>query len=258
MGKLRSPTLITLGRLVRTYREAAGLTQKELAARLNYTNAWLSSVETAPLRPRADQVTAIEQALALPPGALMTVHEQLDAESLPVWFRPWLEEEKSASVFRTFQLVLVPGLLQTEDYARALLADDEVAVQARMERQAILRGNTPPMLHVVLDEAVLYRVRGGPKVMHDQLEHLAASTGPRLTLQVVRSEANPRSAGAFTIATVDGADVGYVETAIRGIVTSSREDIADLSAAWEVIRSFALSQHESIELIRRVAEEKWA
>src|SRR4051794_37718938 len=229
MGRPRSPTLITLGRLVRTYREAAGLTQKELAGRLDYTNAWLSNLETAQLRPRSDQVIAIERALDLPPGALMAVYEQLDGESLPGWFRPWLDEEKNASVIRAFELVLIPGLLQTEDYARALLAGDEAAVQTRMERKAILGGETPPMMHVVVDEAVLHQGRGGPTVMREQLEHLGGRVGPGLTLQVVPSEVKPRSVVACTLPTVDGSQVGYLETAIRGIVTSSREDLADLS-----------------------------
>ena len=113
------------------------------------------------------------------------------------------------------------------------------------------------MLHVVLDEAVLYRARGGATIMRAQLEHLIASVGPRLTLQIVRSEKNPRSTGAFNIATVDGSEVGYVETVIRGIVTSGREDIAELLAAWEAVRTFALSQEESIEFIRKVSEERW-
>jgi hypothetical protein len=113
------------------------------------------------------------------------------------------------------------------------------------------------MFHVVLDEAVLYQGRGGKEVIRTQLEHLTASVGPRLTLQVVPSDVNPRSTGAFTIATVDGAEVGYIETAVRGIVTSSQEDIAALTASWEAIRTFALSQRESLDMIRKVIEEKW-
>jgi len=140
-----------------------------------------------------------------------------------------------------------------------LLDGDEKAVQARMERQEILSREDPPppMVHVVLDEMVLYRERVGSDVMRAQLEHLIASVGPRLSLQVVRSKVNPRTSGAFTIATVDGADVGYVETAVRGIVTSSREDMDALVAAWEAVRTFALPQQESLDLIKRVIEEKW-
>jgi transcriptional regulator with XRE-family HTH domain len=257
MTKHRSPTLITLGRLVRTFRDAAGVTQKGLASALGYTNGWVSNVENGQLRPRSEQVTALEQELGAPPGALMNVYEQLDGESLPGWFREWVDEEDRADVLRTFELALVPGLLQTEEYARALLPDDQAAVARRMDRQKILTRDHPPMLHVVLDEAVLYRARGGATIMRAQLEHLTASVGPRLTLQIVRSEKNPRSTGAFNIATVDGSEVGYVETVIRGIVTSGREDITELLAAWEAVRTFALSQEESIEFIRKVSEERW-
>jgi transcriptional regulator with XRE-family HTH domain len=253
----RSPTLITLGRLVRAYREAAGLTQKELAGTLGYTNGWLSNLETAQLRPRIDQIESIEHALSLPKGVLLIVAEQLDAEVLPGWFRPWLDEERQATLLRTFELALIPGLLQTPEYAAVLLDGDENAVRARMERQKILAKEDPPMVHVVVDEAVLYRERGGKEVMRAQLEHLIAAVGPCLTLQVVPSNVNPRSTGAFTIATVDGADVGYIETIVRGIVTSSREDVSVMIAAWEAIRTFALPQQESLDLIKKVIEEKW-
>jgi hypothetical protein len=113
------------------------------------------------------------------------------------------------------------------------------------------------MFYVVLDEAVLYHGRGGAEVMRDQLEHLIASVSPRLTVQIIRSEMNPRPRGAFTIATVEGGDVAYVETAIRGVITSSREDLTALAASWETIRTFALSQQESLNLIRKVIDEKW-
>jgi hypothetical protein len=71
------------------------------------------------------------------------------------------------------------------------------------------------------------------------------------------SSVNPHSMGAFILATVDGGEVAYVETAVRGMVTSSRDDIACLSDAWESIRTFALPQQESIEFIKRTAEERW-
>src|SRR3569833_1712072 len=257
MTKRRSPTLITLGRLVRTFRDAAGRTQKGLASARGYTNGWVSNVETGQLRPRPEQVTALELQLGAPPGALMNVYEQLDGESLPGWFRDWVDEEEKADDFRTFELAVVPGLLQIEEYARALLPDDEVALARRMDRQKILARDDPPTLHVVLDEAVLYQARGGPQVMQAQLEHLIVSVGPRLSLQVVLSYKIPLSAVSFTNATDKDTEMGYVESAIRGIVTSSREDIAELFAAWEAIRTFALSQEESIDFIRKVIEEKW-
>jgi transcriptional regulator with XRE-family HTH domain len=257
MAQLRSPTLVTLGRMVRTFRDAAGLTQKEFAKKLGYTNGWVSNVENAQLRPRSEQVTAMERALGVPPGALMNVYEQLDGEVLPGWFREWVDEESQADVLRAFELSVIPGLLQTESYACALLPGDEAGLAKRMKRQDILAEEKPPMFYVVLDEAVLYHGRGGTEVMQDQLEHLIASVSPRLTVQIVLSEMNPRPRGAFTIATVEGGDVAYVETAIRGVITSSREDLTELAASWETIRTFALSQQESLNLIRKVIDEKW-
>jgi transcriptional regulator with XRE-family HTH domain len=232
--------------------------QKELAGKVGYTDAWLSNLETGQLRPRPEQVEALEEALGLPSGALMIVYRQLDNESLPGWFRPWIEEEQRASVLRGHELALVPGLLQTEAYARAVLNGDEEAVATRMKRQEILKREVPPTLRLVLDEAVLHRRHAEPSVMREQLEYLITCVAPpRLTVQVIRSADNPYSVGAFTIATVDGGEIGYVETAIRGIVTSSRADITDLLAAWELIRTYALPQKESIELIQEMIEGQW-
>lgn len=152
----------------------------------------------------------------------------------------------------------MPGLLQTEEYARTILDGDETAVTARMERQRILAGDSPPTLRCVLDETVLHRGFGDVKVMHDQLEHLVNSVSPRLTVQVVPSGLSyPGLLGHFTIATVDGSEVAYVETAIRGLVTSSRDEIAGVTDIWESIRTCAVSQRESIEFIRRTADERW-
>jgi transcriptional regulator with XRE-family HTH domain len=259
MGKVpRSRTLVTFGRLVRIYRDAAGLTQKELAKTLDYTNGWVSNVETGQLRPRVEQVRLLEQALNLPPGALMAVYEQLDGESLPGWMRDWIPEESRADVLRWVELSIVPGLLQTEDYARAILGGSESAVAARMQRQEILSRDDPPTLHFVLDEVVLLHEVADAKVMRAQLEHLVNSVSPpRLTIQVVRSTRNPHSMGPFIIAAVDGGEVAYIETAVRGIVTSNRDDAASLLATWEAIRTFALPQQESIEFIQRTAEERW-
>jgi transcriptional regulator with XRE-family HTH domain len=257
MGRPPSPTLITLGRLVRTHRDAAGILQRELAGKLGYSDGWLSNLETGQLRPRRDQVIAVEQALNLPPGALITVYDQLDSESLPVWFRPWLEEEARANALRWVELSIIPGMLQTEEYARVLLGGDEAAVKARMDRQKIFDRDDPPRMHFVIDEAVLYQDRGGPEMMHAQLEHLVKTVSRRVTIQIIRSKDNPHSMGAFTLATVEGSEVAYVETAIRGIVTSAREDIEHLSEVWETIRSFALPQQESIEFIQKTAEERW-
>lgn len=217
----------------------------------------ISAVEVSRERPSRDLVIAIESALGLPPETLVDLYELLDVESLPRWMRDWVLEEAKAGSLRSYQLAIFPGLLQTEAYTRALLNGDEAAVQARMERQSILTRDAPPTLRAVIDEGVLYRDKGGPTVMREQLMHLAESISEKIAVQVVRSNVSPGLSGAFAIATVDGRKVGYIETVVRGIVTSSPDDIDCLEEEWETIRTHALSQQESLDLIQKVAEEKW-
>lgn len=259
MAQRTNPTLIALGRTIRIYRELAGMIQIELAKKLGYTNAWLSNVETGQLRLRAEQVSAFEEVLGIPPGVLKGIHALLDANSVPTCSRPWPEEEQRAEVLRTFQTALIPDLLQTLEYAHTLHPADDAAVQAIIERQAMLtRDDNPPAFHAVLDEAVLHRDRGAPQVMRDQLLHLVKSIAPpRITIQILRSADNPYPYPAFALATVAATQVGLIPTSVSDIVTSNHDDIAALNGVWEAMRSAALSQRESIEFIRQAVDERW-
>ncbi|GAB3969132.1 helix-turn-helix transcriptional regulator [Actinoallomurus acanthiterrae] len=257
MGNPPSPTLLKLGAAIRRYRQADGLTQAQLAQRVNYSEGWLSNLETGQLRPKGQAVGSVEKALSLPAGVLMDLYDLLTEETPPGWFRPWLEEERAATVLRSFEHTVVPGLLQHEEYARALLNGDDAAVTARLERQEILSRDNPPTLRCVIDEMVFYRQVGDAAIMRAQLEHLVARVSPLITVQVVPAAANPHRMGAFVIATVDGGEVAYVDTAVRGMVTSSREDILVLSNLWESIRTFTMSQQESVEFITKVVAERW-
>ena len=258
MNNSPSPALAKLAEALRRHRKLAGRTQAELAQRIPCSDKTISAIETGRDRPSREMIVAIEEAMELSKGALVDIFDLLDSESLPGWMRDWLVEECRSTMLRSLELVIIPGLLQTEDYARVLFRGQEAAVQARMERQTILTGDTSPTLHVVLDEAVLYREVGGPKVMHEQLKHLAECVSDSLTIQVIPSNANPCPEGAFVIGTMgSNEEVAYIETAVRGIVTSSREDVAQLNDSWEKVRSHAMSQRESLDFIRRTAEERW-
>src|SRR6266487_3106886 len=135
------------------------------------------------------------------PGVVRTVgnvRRRTDGP-IPNWFESWLEAERAAHALRLWSPILIPGLLQTAEYARALFVaageDDERAeelVAARMDRQAILDRVRPPHVVAVLDEAVLHRLIGTPAVMHDQLTHLAGlSERPNVLVEIV-----PASTGA--------------------------------------------------------------
>jgi DNA-binding XRE family transcriptional regulator len=229
MGNTPSPAMTKLAAAVRRYRKRAALTQTQLAAMIPCSDKTISAIETGRERPSKEMVAAIERTLELPPEALIDLYDLLDVESLPRWMRDWVAKERRATSLRSFQLTTVPGLLQIEDYARALLPGNEAAVQARMDRQEIFTGDLPPTMRTVLDETVLYRDKGGAQVMHNQLKHLAELVTERLTIQIVPAGVSPRLSGSFVLATVDGREVA---SSTRLFVESSRA-ATRTSRAWK-------------------------
>lgn len=166
---------------------------------------------------------------------------------------------------RTFELVYVPGLLQTEEYARAVLrtrvmaTDEEISdlVAARMERQEILVRDKPAMLWVIVDESVLRRPVGGRRVMREQLTRLAGmSQLPNVVLQVV-----PISVGAyeglrgpFVIADFNGQPGAvYLEPAAGGQIVYDADGIAAVTVVWDTIRAEALPRAASLALVEEAA-----
>jgi transcriptional regulator with XRE-family HTH domain len=250
------------GAELRYYRELRTWTLEQLAAATNFAVATLSSVETARRNPSEQLAKACDRELDTG-GALVRLLKKLKELELkagfPAWFPPWLDVETRATRLRSYELSVVYGLLQTESYARALLGGDEQAVAARLGRQAILTREEPPppKLHCVLAETVLHNQIGDATTMHKQLDHLVASADPRLSIQIVPYGAEHIGfQGSFVIADVDGNQVAYVESAVRGMTLGSPEDLAAATDVWESVRTAALSQQESLELIRKAAE-RW-
>jgi hypothetical protein len=185
--------------------------------------------------------------------------------ALPGWFQDWRHKEALAESLRWFELVSVPGLLQTEDYARAVLrtqvmaTDDEIAdmVKARMDRQATLDRDNPPMLWVILAEMVLRLPVGGPSVMRDQVAHLVdLDTRPNVVIQVIPSSVGAHEGfrGPFIIADfADAPSTGYQDTAVRGQIVEASEDVMALAVMWETLKAEALPRSASRDLMEEVA-----
>ena len=169
---------------------------------------------------------------------------------------------------RPLEPLVVPGLLQTEDYARAILSarpdgnlsDLDEQVAARLARQEILNRTGAPQLWCILDEGVLHRPIGGAKAMRSQLYRLAElAEHPRTTIQIIRAnDAHSGLLGAFIIADLDGkAPEAYLETAAEGQVTDSSSAVGHVALTFDRLRADAESREISRDLIRKVAEERW-
>lgn len=248
------------GRELRHYRQAAELTQAQLSHRIHFSESLISGVETGQLPASPEFAEACDKVLTTG-GALRRLLDWRRGQVFPAWFGKWRDKEQAAVILRTYEPLVVPGLLQTEAYARALLGDNDRAITARLDRQVIMAREDPkpPVLRCVIDESVLHRLVGGPEVMRDQLERLVSSATPRVSVQVVPIGC-VRSGllAGFVIATLEGGtEVAYLETAIRGLTTSDRDDVAAAVELFEAIRVEALPVSMSIDLIKRTAEERW-
>lgn len=185
---------------------------------------------------------------------------------LPHWFQAYAEMEAKAEYISTYQCQLVYGLLQTPGYARAVLSIDhpdtlDTVVAARMDRQRILKRGNPPVLWVVLDEAVLHREIGGPEVMREQLAYLLGLRDrPWINVQVLPFTAGQHAGmmGSFTVLRFDDdPDLHYSESYDSGHMTANPQVIRERSVGYARLQAEALSPGSSAALIARVMEERY-
>jgi transcriptional regulator with XRE-family HTH domain len=249
---------------LRRLREQEGWTQEKLAEEIAYSTALVGMVETAKRNPSRDFTERCDRVLNTG-GALMRVWPLLSQAAYPSWFRPWVEIEREAATLKNWQPMVVPGLLQTPDYARALLTGRrgvteeraEELVAARIERQGLLHDARPPLLWAVIDESVLHRSIGGPKIMHEQIEAILAvmEESRYVSVQIVPADVTVTAglSGAFVIASVEGAaDTVYVDCAAEGHVTDHPRDVAEICTRFEELRTEALPPRASIDLMTKV------
>jgi transcriptional regulator with XRE-family HTH domain len=248
-------------------RAKAGLSQGELAGQINYSESMVSLVETARRVPSLDFAQRCDKALGTP-GTFARLQQHARLTPLPAWFRPWAETEAVAAQLRLSEHSAVPGLLQTEGYARAVLAQrpaitedvlaDEVA--ARMARQAVLtRSGKPPLLWIVIDESVVHRTVGSDKIMHEQLLYLAhMAEQPNITVQIVPIGTGWHCglSGSFAIADVDNAgEIAFLDTVTGGYIVEKPSDVRQVVLRFDTLRAEALTRKASTELIMKRAED---
>ncbi|MFE9923902.1 Scr1 family TA system antitoxin-like transcriptional regulator [Streptomyces sp. NPDC005774] len=250
---------------LRRQREAHGLKQGQLGEIIFCTGSLICQIETTKKIPTRDFSERVDAALGTD-GTFSRLIGLVLRSQLPSWFQPHAEMEARATYLSTYQAQLVYGLLQTREYARAVLAtgmpdDLDGLAAARMERQRILEREQPPLTWAVLDEAVLLRPIGGHEVMRRQLAHLLDLTRHRwVHVQVLPNAAGEHAslAGSFTTMRFnDDPDVVYTEDLISGHMTANPETLREASLRYARLQAAALSVEDSAALIARVMEERY-
>lgn len=244
------------GKQLKLFREAAGLTQEALGARIGYARSTIASLETGTFQPTEEIAEACDQGVDAKGHLIQLRLDHIAIEVVEPWFRDWMLLEREATVIRGCMFVLVPGLLQTPAYARVVFEGDEAAVTARMERKAIFDKADPPTVRYIFDQQILERPVGGPEVMAEQLAYLEELiTSRRVSIQICPSAAVSGINASFELATVDGTTLGYLEAAVKGILLMKREDVLDLERWFEKFLAEALPSSASLDLIRRMKEQ---
>jgi len=208
--------------------------------------------------PKLEDLARCEERLDTKGRLAWSLQNWVPREMAHEWLDKWIEIEEQATQLLSFEPSIVPGLLQTESYARNVLST-EGEVAARLTRQKILDDDNPPILVALLDESVLQRKVGDAAVMYGQLMHLAElaqRSHIRIHILPLAADACAEITGPFVIASFDGGnEVAYLDNAVTGEVVENAEYLAKIHRIWELLRSDALPKDESIKLILKVAEE---
>lgn len=246
-------------------REAAGLKQAQLGDIIYCSGSLIGMIENTKRVPTRDFSERLDAALGTD-GHFSRLVGLVLRSQLPHWFQAYAEMEARATFISTFQSQVVYGLLQTEAYAKALLCVeysdrvDEI-VAARLERQRILARETPPVLLVVLDEALLHRKVGGRQVMREQLAHLLTFVDrPWIQVQVMPFSAGEHTGmtGSFNLLRFGSdPDLFYTESYDSGHMTANPQVIRERSVGYARLQADALTPEDSALLIARVMEERY-
>ncbi|MBM9509036.1 helix-turn-helix domain-containing protein [Actinacidiphila acididurans] len=256
-----------LGRRLRRLREQAGLSLRGLADKLGYPHTYISRVERGEQLPSEALAQAFDVYFTAD-GLFVELLGMARDSLIADYSREFVAKEADAIRIQVFATSVIPGLLQTEGFARESFTvglpieslnelDDRVAT--RLKRQGRLFNPEPPMYWAVIDEAALKRPTADKQVMREQLEHLLAmAEKPHVTIQVLPFEAalHPMMGGSLTLLTLkNGTTIALVESFDTGEAVDSPKRVTGLIQRFDVVRSKALPEHKSLDLIRRYLRE---
>jgi transcriptional regulator with XRE-family HTH domain len=246
---------------LRFYRMQRGLSGQDVAKLLNVARSSVSRLENG--QAQLDDREALKLDKEWTTGGLFTLllwYARLGHD--PDWFKQHVDIEARASVIRIWENALIPGVLQTEDYARAALTaggvrDVEGLLAARMARQAILTRTDPPILWVLLWEPILEIPVGGADVMRAQFARLLdASESTNIAIRVVPKSAgaHPGLDGAFKIMTTETGDVAYADSPGGGRLVPSAAEVRSYVVRYDRIGQQAMPENPSRDRIAQAME----
>ncbi len=275
-----TPRSRRLGRELRRLRDAADMTLDAAGKQVGSSGSRIQRIEAGDIKVRPGDVMELLVAYGIsidsePGRSLLVMARELREpgwwqrlNTLPARYATMIAYEEEATEIRNFEPVLIPGLLQTEAYARAVISvgqetNDEIIeqrVQARMQRQEILtRKQNRPRFHAVISEAALMVEVGGADVMAAQLEHLSSvSARANITIQVLRFAAGAHMAnhGGFLILNLnEDPPLGYIDTLAGALFLESLDDLRRLTTAYDHLKTLARSPAESVQLIKEKAHD---
>jgi transcriptional regulator with XRE-family HTH domain len=261
---VKTTSLAAFASQLRLWRLHMSWTQVEIGGKLGYSASLISGIETMDKAPTADFAARCDEVFSTP-ATFVTLQELVAREAYPAFFAPVVPFEREAVRIHGWEPGTVPSLLQTADYARALIeagrpkdSREEIdrLVAVRMERQKIVSSEPAPLLWYVLDESALRHVVGGPAVMRQQLDRLLeAADAPGVLVQALPFTADNHTGADGPISVYEFSDspsVCYTECYGGGRIVEGREEVADLMTVINLIRASALSARDSRELIHQI------
>ena len=249
----------------RRYRRLAGITQAQLAAELNYTTQFIGMVEVAARTPSRGYVDQADKILDAG-GGLINCWLLVSAMHVPKWFGPFIKVEAEATAMHAWECMMIPGLLQTAEYARVLAhaarphaLDEQVEreVEIRMQRRELLRRPAPPLLWAVIDENALRRVAGQEAMRAQYVELLEMAELPNVVVQVLPFEAGVHAGheGAFEILERDDTEeIVWLDSHDDGRFIDRSDQVAEYRRRYDHLKATALSPAASRRLIASLLE----
>jgi DNA-binding XRE family transcriptional regulator len=247
---------------LRRHREMHAMTGTQVGKIMGCVRSTVSNMEAGRVRPDLKQCQAVDTAWKTG-GHFARLHTFACLGHDPDWFRQHVGYEAKASTIKIYELAFIPGLFQTEDYARTLFyeagfTDVEEQIAARLARQARLDADNPPTLWVLLEQGVIERPIGSPELMCAQLARLLElASRPNISLRVV-----PRAAGyhdglisAFKVMMVGNTEIAYTEATGGGRLVQDLTEVRRFVNWYDRIGVKALPEHLSRDLIKQVMED---